>query len=113
MWRRCCAIAAVLSIGACAASLREEVRVAADGIRFQVRRPAASSMVVAGDFNGWSATAHPMTRAGDMWSCIIALPPGEHLFMYIVDGTSWVTPPNAPEVVPDGFGGWNGKIIVP
>jgi hypothetical protein len=48
-----------------------------------------------------------------MWTSVIALPPGEYLFMYIVDGTSWMTPPNAAEVVPDGFGGRNGKVVVP
>jgi 1,4-alpha-glucan branching enzyme len=106
-------IAALLSIAGCAAALREEVRVARDGVRFQVRRADASSVVVAGDFNGWSPTAHPMRRAGDMWTSVIALPPGEYLFMYIVDGTSWMTPPNAAEVVPDGFGGRNGKVVVP
>ena len=112
-WRRGCVIAALLSIAGCAAALREEVRVARDGVRFQVRRADASSVVVAGDFNGWSPTAHPMRRAGDMWTSVIALPPGEYLFMYIVDGTSWMTPPNAAEVVPDGFGGRNGKVVVP
>ena len=112
-WRRGCAIAAVMSIAACAAALREEVRVARDGVTFRLRRMDASSVVVAGDFNGWSLTAHPMRRAGDMWTAVIPLPPGEHLFMYIVDGTSWITPPNASEVVPDGFGGQNGKVVVP
>ena len=111
-WRRGFALVALMSIAACAATLREEVRVVSNGVRFQVRR-TASSIAVAGDFNGWSRTAHPMARSGEMWTCLIPLPPGEHLFMYIVDGTSWMTPPNAAEVVPDGFGGWNGKVVVP
>jgi len=106
-------IAATLSGAACAAGLQEGVRLSPEGVRFQVRQPAATAVAVAGDFNGWSPSSHPMTRSGELWACLVALPPGEHLFMYVVDGVSWITPPNAAEVVPDGFGGWNGKVVVP
>ena len=80
---------------------------------FQLRRPAASSIAVVGDFNGWSGTMHPMTRSGDVWRSVVALPPGDYVFVYLVDGTEWVTPPNATALVPDGFGGLNGKVTVP
>jgi 1,4-alpha-glucan branching enzyme len=105
-------ILAVVGLSGCAAGLRDEVRVAPEGVRFRLRKPDATSVAVVGDFNGWSDSSHPMTRTGEMWSSVIQLPPGEHIFMYVVDGT-WVTPPNAAEVVPDGFGGFNGKVIVP
>jgi 1,4-alpha-glucan branching enzyme len=106
-------IVAALVCGACAAELNEGVRVSREGVRFRLRQPAATSVAVSGDFNGWSHTAHPMTRSGEFWTCVVTLPPGEHVFMYVVDGVSWVTPPNAAEIVPDGFGGWNGKVFVP
>ena len=105
--------AAVLACTACAAELWEGARLAPGGVRFQIRQAGADSVAVAGDFNGWSHTSHPMTRDGDLWSCLIALPAGEHVFMYVVDGGSWVPPANTVALVPDGFGGWNGKIIVP
>lgn len=97
---------------ACAAGVREEIRVLPGGVRFRVHQPAAASVSVAGDFNGWSHTAHPMTRAGDYWTATIRLPPGEYLFTYVVDGTQFITP-NGAEVVPDGFGGRNARIVVP
>lgn len=106
-------ITAVLLGAACAARGGEGVEVVSGGVLFRVRQPSASSMAVAGDFNGWSQTTHPMVRSGAVWTCVIALPPGEHLFMYVVDGTSWMTPAHATEVVPDGFGGWNGRVVVP
>ena len=40
------------------------------------------------------------------------LPPGEYLFMYIVDGTRWLSPPAAEDYVDDGFGAWNGVLVV-
>jgi 1,4-alpha-glucan branching enzyme len=106
-------IGATLFTAACAGQLREGVRVAGGGVYFQLRRPAATSVAVAGDFNGWSREAHPMTRSGAFWTSVVALPPGDYVFMYVVDGVECVTPPNATALVPDGFGALNGKITVP
>lgn len=70
------------------------------GVRFRVRLPAAASVSVAGDFSRWSHAAHPTTRAGDYWAAAIPLPAGEDLFMYLVDGPKFATPPNAARVGP-------------
>ena len=85
-----------------------------DGVRFSLEQPAAQAVAVAGTFNGWSRTAHPMTRDGSRgrWTAVVALPPGEHLFMFVVDG-AWMTPPEAIDFVDDGFGSRNGVVVVP
>jgi 1,4-alpha-glucan branching enzyme len=84
-----------------------------EGVRFSVEQPAAHRVAVAGTFNGWSPTSHQMTRdARRRWTAVVALPPGEHLFMYVVDG-AWVTPPEAADFVDDGFGARNGVVVVP
>lgn len=85
-----------------------------DGVRFTVRLPSAQSVAVAGGFNAWSAAGHPMTRVGSdgLWSVVIPLPPGEHPFMYVVDGAQWLTPPQAEDYVEDGFGNRNGLAVV-
>ena len=106
-------IVATLFSTACAGPLREGVRVAGDGVHFQLRRPSATSVAVAGDFNGWSHDANPMTRTGDLWRSVVMLAPGDYVFMYVVNGMEWLTPPNAAALVPDGFGAFNGKITVP
>jgi 1,4-alpha-glucan branching enzyme len=111
--RQIAVIAWMILSAACADRLREGVTLSPAGVRFQVRLPDAASVAVAGDFNGWSVTSDPMTRSGELWVRQMVLPPGEYAFMYVVDESSWITPPNAAEVVSDGFGGFNGKVVVP
>lgn len=40
--------------------------------RFDVWAPNAEQVGVVGDFNGWDAGAHPMTRDGEVWSADIS-----------------------------------------
>lgn len=74
----------------------------------------AHSVSVAGDFNQWSATSSPLARegSGGLWSVVVPLPPGEHHFMYVVDGAQWISPPLAEDYVDDGFGSRNGVVVV-
>jgi len=85
-----------------------------EGVQFTLSQPEAESVAIAGNFNGWSSTAYPMSRSSDngVWSIIIPLPPGEHLFMYVVNGEEWVQPPFADDFIDDGFGQTNGMVIV-
>ena len=86
-----------------------------DGVRFAVSMPEARTVSVAGAFNEWSATAHPMVHDGStgLWRTSVPLESGEHAFMYVVDGDRWVTPPEADDFVSDGFGQTNGVVVVP
>lgn len=104
-----------LALWACVARpISEHPTKVTEGIRFTVVMPIARSVAVSGSFNGWSAMAHPMKRAGSdgAWTVVIPLPVGEHLFMYVVDGERWVTPPAAEDFVSDGFGNTNGVVVV-
>ena len=85
------------------------------GVRFSLSRPDATSVALSGVFNQWSASSHPLSRDGQsgMWTVVVALPPGEHLFMYVIDGLQWITPPLADDFVDDGFGAKNGVVVVP
>jgi len=107
--------AALLVTNACAAarsSLAPLVTPA--GVRFVLEQPDAHSVAVAGTFNGWSPSSHTLRLDGarKRWTLVVALPPGEHLFMYVVDG-AWLTPPDADDYVEDGFGARNGLVVVP
>ena len=42
----------------------------------------------------------------------VALRPGSHKYMFIVDGERWVTDPGAERYVDDGFGMQNAVITV-
>lgn len=106
----CAALAAVVSTS-CAPVARAP-QVTPSGVRFTLEHGGATSVSVAGNFNEWSSSAHPLMRNGRLWSTVVALPPGEHLFMFVVDGTQWVVPPLADEYEDDGFGSRNGVVIV-
>ncbi len=100
---------------ACAITLAPSAPVLTpDGVRFVFIRPGASAVAVAGTFNQWSTSSHPLSRdpSSGTWTALVALAPGEHLFMYVVDGTEWLSPPAAEDYVDDGFGAWNGVVVV-
>jgi 1,4-alpha-glucan branching enzyme len=59
--------------------------------------PNATRLALAGDFNGWSRTATPMTpRADGAWTATLALAPGAHRYAFVVDGTRAVADPTTP-----------------
>lgn len=66
----------------------------AAGVRFSIARPEAARVALAGSFNQWSPSSHPLARdAGSgLWTVVVPLPPGEHLFMFVIDGAQWVSP---------------------
>lgn len=103
-----------MSAAACATRLAPSLpRVTPAGVEFVFVDAAARSVSVAGSFNQWSVTSHPLAAgAAGAWTVVVPLPVGEHAFMYVVDGTRWVTPPHAEEYVDDGFGARNGVVVV-
>jgi hypothetical protein len=65
----------------------------AGGIRFTYTDPNAGTVVWAGEFNGWNASATPLVKDDQgVWSVTIALPAGEHQYKLVVDG-QWVADP--------------------
>lgn len=106
------ALAAVVN-GSCAGTMRPAPPVGTPaGVRFVLMHPGARSVAVAGSFNRWSPSSHPLARQRGAWTGVVTLPPGEHLFMYVVDGAEWVSPPLADYYVDDGFGAKNGVVVV-
>ncbi|UCC71546.1 MAG: glycogen-binding domain-containing protein [Gemmatimonadota bacterium] len=82
-------------------------------VQFVLEAPGASSVAVAGDFNGWS----PQWPLGDpdgdgVWTGRIALKPGVHEYMFVIDGSEWRTDPNADRYVDDGFGQRNAVLVI-
>ena len=104
----------VLATVSCAPTAPLEMPVVTrGGVRFQLVHPDARSVALAGSFNDWSTTSHRLSRgASGMWTIVVALPPGEHQFMFVVDDDAWVTPPVADDYAEDGFGKRNGIVVV-
>jgi hypothetical protein len=70
------------------------------------------SVRLVGDFNDWGAEPMELepTEVGGVFAVTVALPPGEHEYMFVVDGKRWVTDPLAARHRPDGFGRTNSVI---
>jgi 1,4-alpha-glucan branching enzyme len=84
-----------------------------DGVaEFAVDFPSASSVFLAGEFNGWDPVAHPLVKGEDgMWHGSVELAPGQYQYKFVVDGT-WIEDPGNPKTVDDGHGGVNSVLVI-
>jgi 1,4-alpha-glucan branching enzyme len=81
-------------------------------VAFKIAAPDASDIYVAGDFNDWDRTSHPLKcNSRGMWNTSIALPPGKHEYRFLIDG-EWQNDPNCSTVVPNAFGSYNCAIVL-
>lgn len=83
-------------------------------VRFTIRAPHASHVMLLGDFNAWNAAATPMRRntASGTWSVTIPLPAGRYLYAFMVDGAHWIADPNAALAPDDDFGLPSSVVVV-
>ena len=108
-------VALAMLVAACGGQVSPLMpKVTPAGVEFVFVDATAASVAVGGSFNQWSMTSHALRRSGTpgTWTIVVPLPPGDHLFMFVVDGTRWVSPPMAEEYVDDGFGARNGVVVV-
>ena len=71
----------------------------------------ASEMYLAGDMNGWSTSANPMTKDGNTFSITLTLAKGTYAYKF-TDGTNWHADPLNENTKDDGFGGFNSVVEV-
>ena len=108
---KCALTVAVLSLLATPGAIAA-VKEVPIGILFTHDAPGASSVTLAGSFNGWNAERNPLTKNADgRWSVVMALKPGKHEYKFVVDG-SWVADGENPGTAPDSFGGTNSLVEV-
>lgn len=70
------------------------------GTTFRVWAPHASSVSVAGMFNGWSSTYNPLANEeGGWWSADVAGANVYDQYKYVLNGTLWKVDPRANDVV--------------
>lgn len=82
-------------------------------VQFTLEAPEASSVAVAGDFNGWEAEYMLSDADGDgVWTGRVPVGPGVHEYMFVVDGSEWMTDPQADRYTDDGFGNRNAVLAV-
>jgi 1,4-alpha-glucan branching enzyme len=81
-------------------------------ISFEFVKADAKSVCVAGSFNDWKPEKAPMSPTGNgRWVGDLALKPGRHEYLFVVDG-QWIPDPNAKESVQNPFGGRNSILGV-
>jgi 1,4-alpha-glucan branching enzyme len=75
------------------------------GVLFQFFAPDAFIVYLAGDFNNWANNRAGLVfdpqcamdgpDADGLWRKTILLPPGRHLYQFVIDGDRWLADPNA------------------
>ena len=82
-------------------------------VRFVFVAPYASRVSLVGDFNKWNPAAMPMRRSPDgrAWLLDVPLPPGRHVYSFIVDG-DLAPDPAAPRAGDDDFGVPSSVVLV-
>lgn len=83
-------------------------------VQFVLVANAASDVRIVGDFNDWDARATPMQRSGSagVWSVVVPLAPGRHVYAFVVDGKQWVPDAAAPRAPENEFGTPNSIVMV-
>jgi len=71
---------------------------------FSLKAPEASHVYLAGGFNGWDTTRHPLKKEKTgVWKISVNLDPGTYEYLFFVDG-QWRGDPQADECVANPFG---------
>jgi len=86
-----------------------------DGVLFSHSRPGASTVHLAGEFNGWDPGALLMSDddADGVWTVVVELEPGRYEYKFVIDGgASWEPDAGNPERVDDNHGGENTVVVV-
>jgi len=82
-------------------------------VSFALRAPQASTVSLAGDFNGWSGEGYQLRRAdaSGTWEIKVPLKRGKaYVYNFVIDGKIWIADPSVPAKIDDGFGG-SGSLL--
>ena len=105
-------VAAVVVV---AVGLTRAVAVRAQDVIFALHAPAAITVAVVGDFNGWNrqAPGYRATRdARGMWTLRVPVREGHHRYSFVVNDSTWVADPAAPLIRDRDFGVANSALVV-
>lgn len=76
-------------------------------VNFSLFAPHAENVSIAGDFDNWDATCHPMKKdKKGAWKVSLNLFPGTYQYRFFVDG-EWQTDPGCTDCVENPFGTLN------
>jgi len=79
---------------------------------FSLLAPEAKNVFMAGSFNEWNLSTHPLTQdKKGVWKISLALGPGRHEYRFLVDG-EWHNDPSCSSFIENPFGTLNCLKIV-
>jgi hypothetical protein len=83
-------------------------------VQFVLVADSASDVSIVGDFNDWDVRATPLQRSngGGVWSVIVPLSPGRHVYSFVIDGKQWTADAAAPRAPENEFGTPNSIVLV-
>jgi hypothetical protein len=83
-------------------------------VQFVLDAKRATSVAIVGDFNGWDGSATPLGRDSTtgVWSALVDVRPGRHLYAFLVDGKTLTLDPNAPRAKDSDYGTEQSVVIV-
>jgi hypothetical protein len=80
-------------------------------VQFRLDAPGASHVSLTGSFTDWQPAYELREATPGVWVALVALPPGVHDYLFVVNGEEWVADPVA-RPVEDGFGGTNSRLFL-
>jgi 1,4-alpha-glucan branching enzyme len=79
---------------------------------FTFRSPAATSVLLVGDFTRWQQNPIPLQKQPNgVWTTTALLEPGTYHYRFLVDG-EWCDDPNCTLRVPNPFGTQDSVLMV-
>ena len=91
-----------------------QIQEAPVAVQFVLDAQRAKSVALVGDFNAWDQTSMPLTRdsVSGVWSTVVQVTPGRHVYAFVVDGEKWTLDPRAPKATDADYGTEQSVIIV-
>ena len=81
--------------------------------QFVFEHTEAAEISLVGDFNDWKVGETKLTRLPTgLWTTTVALPPGRHVYAYVLDGTLLVADPRAPKSGDADYGREGSVVMV-
>jgi hypothetical protein len=83
-------------------------------VQFVLDAPRANSVTVVGDFNAWDGGRTPLERDSTtgVWSALVDVHPGRHVYAFLVDGKTLTLDPNAPRTKDLDYGTEQSVLMV-
>ena len=78
--------------------------------RLKAQAPHATTVAVAGTFNGWQPQSLER-EPGGAWALELDLEPGIYEYRFLIDG-DWHDDPDNVSRIPNAFGGFNAVIVI-